>query len=204
MRNTRIVRLAALGVMLGAVPVSRLAGQDDSSDAAFVRPSVDALYTRIHFAGDDGRMDAPGVGARVMWRGPTLFDAASRVSHVDLGLFASYTPKRALARNLDATTYHLGLAADVRPFATPLGARLDPFASLGLGVLSTHVANAQFRAPSPLFRDSQSAFTLSPGVGARLAILPALGFQADVRDIVTFIDGTRHNPSWSAGMRVNF
>jgi hypothetical protein len=208
MRTARIVRLGALGVMLGALPVAASSAQDSVTGVQTVqlaRPTFEPFYTRIRFGSDRGRMNAEGVGVRFMWRGSSLFDPSSPLAgHLDLGLFGSYTPKQTFFTKLDAATYHFGLAADVRPFSAPLAGRVDPFASLGLGVLSTRVTGGLSPAPSPLFRDSGSAVTLAPGVGARLLLSRYLGLQGDVRDIVAFDEGARHNPAYSAGVSLRF
>jgi hypothetical protein len=208
MRTTRIVRLGALGVMLGALPAATTSAQEPVTGVQTVqlaRPAFEPFYTRIRFDSDRGRMNAEGVGARFMWRGSSLFEPTSPLAgHLDLGVFGSYTPKRTFFSKLDAATYHVGLAADVRPFSAPLAGRVDPFASLGLGVLSTRVSRGLSPAPSPLFRDSGSAITLAPGVGARLLLSSYLGVQGDVRDVVAFNEGARHNPAFSAGVSLRF
>lgn len=208
MRTARIVRLGALGVMLGALPTAPLGGQEPVLGVQTVqvaRPAFEPFYTRIRFHSDRGRMDAQGIGARFMWRGSSLFEPTSVLAgHLDLGVFGSYTPKQTFAARLDAATYHVGLTGDVRPFSAPLAGRVEPFASLGLGVLATKVTAAVQPAPSPLFRDSGSALTLAPGVGTRLLLSSALGIQGDVRDVVTFHEGARHNPALSAGVSLRF
>jgi hypothetical protein len=208
MRTARIVRLGALGVMLGALPTATTSAQQPVTGVQTVqlaRPTFEPFYTRIRFASDRGRMNAEGIGARFMWRGSSLFDPSSPLAgHLDLGVFGSYTPKHTFLAKLDAATYHFGLEADVRPFSTPLAGRVDPFASLGLGVLSTHVTSGLAQAPSPLFRGSGSAITLAPGVGARLMLSSYLGLQGDVRDVVAFDEGARHNPALSAGVSLRF
>jgi hypothetical protein len=208
MRTARIVRLGALGVMLGALPAAPLGAQAPVTGVQTVqvaRPNFEPFYTRIRFGSDRGRMTAEGFGARFMWRGASLFDPSSPLAgHLDLGVFGSYTPKQTFLAKLDAATYHVGLTADVRPFAAPLAGRVDPFASLGLGVLSTRVTSGLAQAPSPLFRDSGSAITLAPGVGARLLLSSSLGLQGDVRDVVAFDEGARHNPALSAGVSLRF
>src|SRR5690349_864680 len=131
MRTTRIVRLGALGVMLGALPTAATSAQAPVTGVQTVqlaRPAFEPFYTRIHFDSDRGRMNAEGVGARFMWRGTSLFDPTSPLAgHLDLGVFGSYTPKHTFFSKLDATTYHVGLAADVRPFSAPLAGRFEPF-----------------------------------------------------------------------------
>ncbi|HEX8803340.1 MAG TPA: hypothetical protein VF743_04075, partial [Acidimicrobiales bacterium] len=59
--------------------------------------------------------------------------------------------------------------------------------SLGAGYLNTRVDVAVAPSPSPLLADSHVAFTLTPGVGARVALLPNVALQGDVRDVMSFL-----------------
>lgn len=217
MRNRRWLLVAALGVMLGVLPVRPAAGQyfvarPPSWGGAL--PAAEVSYTHVRFTGEDGRLGTDGIGARLMWRpSGTVGATATLRDRTDVGVWATYTPERVLDPGARVSTLAVGAAADVRPLAAPLGARLDPYLSLGAGVLRTHVdpltaaaappaarASAGFR--SPLFERSTSAFALVPGVGARVAVTPAVALQAEVRDLIAFRGGARHNVAVGAGVRL--
>jgi hypothetical protein len=198
--------------MLGALPIGTLAAQDTassgatSSDIATVPPSMETFYTRVRFTGDGGnRVDASGFGARFMWRTAALLGTSAGLpNHIDVGLYGSYLPRHALTSTIDASALHVGAAADVRAFATPLRGRLDPYASLGVGVLATRVSAGSHTAPAPLFDSSRDTFTFAPGVGTRVMITPNIGVQGDVRDLMTFNPDTRHNAAFTAGLYLHF
>ena len=84
MRTARIVRLGALGVMLGALPAATTSAQEPVTGVQTVqlaRPAFEPFYTRIRFDSDRGRMNAEGVGTRLWTCGrsrPRSPDASSR------------------------------------------------------------------------------------------------------------------------------
>ena len=102
--------------------------------------------------------------------------------------------------NLSALS--LGVVADVRPLPAPLLGRVEPFVSVGAGMLRTDVSYPLATAPSPLLERSRSAFTVTPGIGTRVRITPWLSLQGDVRDFVTFRGDTRHNVAYALGLHM--
>ncbi|HEY0971671.1 MAG TPA: hypothetical protein VGE02_11945 [Gemmatimonadales bacterium] len=206
MLKTRMRLIAALGVMLGATPVA--AAGELSAQATPLPgsggpvPAVETFYTQLRLDGDHQAMRADGVGVRLMWR-PAVADGALRTlaDRSELGFFATYTPDRAFDPGVSFSTASLGVAMDVRPFEHPLGGRVEPFVSLGTGVLYTDVSRAVHPSPSPLLERSRTALTVTPGLGARLYLTPDLAIQGDLRDMVTFTGDTRHNVAFGAGLR---
>jgi hypothetical protein len=202
MPTRRIVLSAALGVLLGAVPPGVLHGQAVTKLPG-LRPSFESFHMRIHF--DGGSLSADGLGARLMWHVAPLVGSTSTLARrTELGVFGAYTPKRTIPTAVDASSYQLGLAGDLRPFVTPLGGRVDPFVSLGAGVLFTHAPAATVAPPSPLFARSTAMFAMTPAVGTRLFVLPNLALQGDVRDLMALDGGVRHNTALAAGVRLAF
>jgi hypothetical protein len=209
MRNRRSLLVGALGVMLGALSPRLAAGQAAVSPLGWApgRPAVEAAYTRLRLDGDGRSPAADGVGARLMWNlAPGSARDAGLRARTDLGLYSAFTPRQAPGVGPSFSALAAGVAADVRPFAAPLLGRVDPFVTVGAGVLRTNVAGARpvAGAPSPLLADSRTAFTLTPGVGVRVPLTPRLAAQGDLRNFMTFRDGTRHNVAFGAGLRLGF
>jgi hypothetical protein len=204
MPTRRIVVSAALGVLLGALPLGVLHGQAVTKLPG-LRPSFESFYTRIRFDGDGSSMAADGIGARLMWHVAPLTGSTSTLARrTELGVYGAYTPKRTIPSAMDASSYQLGLAGDLRPFVAPLGGRVDPFLSLGAGALFTHVPTASATPASPLFARSKATFAMTPAVGTRLFVLPNLALQGDVRDVMALDGGVRHNTALTAGVRLAF
>lgn len=202
-RNRRMLLGGALGVMLGVLPAGDLGAQVATERWTGARPAVEGFYTQLRLDGEQGALRADGIGARLMWR-PTVGDGALRTlaDRSELGVFATYTPSRAFDPGVRFSTLGLGVSMDVRPFEYPLAGRVEPFVSVGTGVLYTDVSRAVNPAPSPLVDGSRTAFTLAPGVGARVYLTPGLALQGDVRDMVTFRGDTRHNVAFGVGLRL--
>ena len=203
MLNRRLILVGALGVMLGAVPLPTAHGQTTSRWNA--RPSVEGAYTQIRFDGNGSTLNADGVGGKLMWSPNALATGSSGlIDRASLGLYGTYTPTQGVTPTLRFSSVGVGAMTDVRPLASPLMGRVDPFVSLGAGLLRTNVDRRPGSAPSPLLDGSRTAFALTPGVGARVLLTPHLGLQGDVRDLMTFRTDTRHNLAYGLGLRLTF
>jgi hypothetical protein len=207
MRNRRSLLVGALGVMLGALPARPAAGQTAVPPLGWAagRPAVEAAYTRLRLDGQGGSPAADGVGARLMWNlAPDRTREAGLRARTDLGVYTAFTPRQAPSAGPSFSAFAAGVAADVRPFAAPLFGRVDPFVTVGSGVLRASAAGTgpAAGAPSPLLADTRAAFTLTPGVGVRVPLTPGLALQGDLRNFMTFRDGTRHNVAFGAGLRL--
>lgn len=202
MRRSRMLLVGALGVMLGAATPDALAAQAARMPWQVRQPAVDGFHTRLHLDADAGRVGVDGIGGRLMWSAtrPGRGGASWLADHTSVGLLASHTP----ARSLGFSTLHLGGVVDVQPLAAPVAGRVTPFLSLGAGMLRTTVSSGvrpSARPASPLTERSNTAPTLSPAAGLRVALVPGIALQADVRDVVTFRGGTRHNLAIETGLR---
>jgi hypothetical protein len=203
-----MILVGALGVLLGALPVQTVSGQTLPSWAG--RPAVEAGYTQLRFDGDGSTLDTHGVGGRLMWNlapatGATV-GASGLASRTELGLYGTYTPERRFGQGLRLGSYGGGVTADVRPLATPIIGRVDPYVSLGAGALHVNVdrASTSTPAPSPLLERSRTTFALTPGAGLLVRLTPGVALRGDVRDMLTFRDDTRHNLAFGAGLRLTF
>lgn len=220
----RTVLGGALGVLLGAlpltgagaqVPIPDLRSQPRAAATTIPRPTaIESHYTRIHFGGDDGRRTVDGVGLRLVFGHRPLDDAGDGdlgagtrddlARRTELALFATHARESARRpHDLRLATTSLGLAADFRPLARPLARRIDPFVSLGLGVLRTRDAvlapPMTLRWPPERVERTRSTAALVPGVGTRLFLTPRIALQAEARDL--YARG-RHNVAFGAGLRL--
>ena len=152
----------------------------------------------MRYAAD--RVLTEGTGARVMWQLPAEQDAKSLRSRTSVGLAAAYSRQRI---GPTVTTHYLGGEADVELLPEPIAGRLSPFVSLGVGALRTDSTVPALVNPRGHDRMTVS-LALSPGAGMRLGLGRGLGIRADVRDVVTFHDGTRHNPAFGVGLSLRF
>lgn len=210
MRTTRVMLLGALGVMLGAFPVGSAAAQADLSNrlpgyGPAAAPAAELFYTRLSMDSDGPRLDADGFGGRLTWSLASATGSMSPLtSRTEFGVFATYTPLRKFGSALNFSTTTLGADVGVRPFAQPLLGRIDPFVNVGAGLLRVDRKQGVRPSPTPLVERSGNWFTLAPSAGARFYITPALSVQGDVRDFMTFRQGTRHNVAVGAGLRLGF
>jgi len=200
-----MILVGALGVMLGALPAQRADGQTLPSWAG--RPSLEAGYTQLRFDGDGSTLGAHGVGGRLMWNvAPATGGAAGLASRTDLGLYGTYTPDQRFGQGLRLGSYGGGVTADVRPLASSIAGRVDPYVSLGAGALRVNVDRASLTtpAPSPLLERSRTTFALTPGAGLLVRLTPGAALRGDVRNVMTFRDDMRHNVAFGAGLRLTF
>ncbi len=105
--------------------------------------------------------------------------------------------------------WHYGVQADLRLTRSPLLGRLDPLLSLGVGAVRVEEPAARSlltrpdaagRAPSLRTTTDPS---LVPGVGARVNVLPWLGFRGDVRMLMDFRDGARRDLEIAGGLSIS-
>jgi hypothetical protein len=198
MRTIRMLFAGALGVMLGAAPLSA----QTAAPWQGRQPAIDGHYTRLTLDARE-RLVADGVGGRLMWSAIRPEDAGTSwlADRTSIGLFGAYTPDQ----DLGFSTVHLGAVVDLQPVPTPLAGRVTPFASLGVGALRTNVSlrtPAALRTRSPLTEHTNTTPTLAPGAGLRVALAPGLALQGDVRDVMTFRRDTRHNVALEVGLRL--
>lgn len=153
-----------------------------------------------------------GVGGRVLWWLAEDGARAGLASRLGVGAFLVRTDDAgASAGSPQRRTVHAGVEVSARALAGPIGGRLEPVLSLGVGAFDTREAPVRsrelpwlvvtdlprrFEQPAA-FADQTTASTrtslaLTPGIGARLRVLPGLALRADLRDAVVFREGPRH------------
>lgn len=225
MCTTRMLLVGALGVMLGVLSPRPAAGQfaptwTGPRPVDGGRTALEAFYTRVGVDAGGQTTQAGGIGGRLMWAlAPSANDASilpdALARRTALGVFGAYTPE-----TRGVSTGQFGLAADVTPFARAFGGRVEPFVSLGTGVLHTRMLRngsvvrpgtrpLMIRVPSTLpgvapVTATSTAFLLVPSAGARVQLRPGVALQGDLRRLVTFDGGPHQHAAFSTGLRVTF
>ncbi|HEX7123733.1 MAG TPA: hypothetical protein VF178_15255 [Gemmatimonadaceae bacterium] len=175
------------------------------------RFAVEEYMTRYRLGIQGDRVGMNGIGGRVLWNA-TLGSADAMLARpAALGLYVEY----AGGRDEVATVLHGGLQGDVSLVSTPWFGRLEPVASLGLGVMRMreHPA-AQLPNPpaagvsimqSPVQRARTDYYaTVTPGLGMRVGLFRQLGVRADVRDVITAGSGVDEHLSFTGGLSLTF
>ena len=220
--------LAALLVPLGALLffATPLGGQQlvprpaELLEGYLTRAQLDPSVT-------GSRIRVDGAGARVLRAlAPLPEDGALRLpQRFALGGFVTYAPRD----DAGVTTLHYGATTDFRLRSQPIAGRIEPLLSLGVGAFRTQrdITREQ-RVPVLCLRPTDisglgassfcggrtadRAFTARPQVvtSTNLAVSPALAFRvwlvpdlalrADVRDVVVYRGGPRHNVELATGV----
>lgn len=146
--------------------------------------------------GDLDRASVGGYGARVMFNRSTPADVARTFfNRSSVGAYATITSEQDRV-----STQNLGVQLDVPLFPTAIAAgRLDPFVSLGAGVLRS--------SAEQLSGDDRTTtdFTIIPAAGTRIPFFSGIGFRGDLRLPIVFSDGnTQLNFLAEGGIYVSF
>jgi hypothetical protein len=198
----RTVGSALLAATLLAAPV----GAQTVGGARFGAPprALEGFLTQYRFAAGDAPVAVEGVGGRFVWTTPpVLGDPTSLAARTSLGVFGVFLPRQ---NGLGYTTLHAGGELSVRPLPAPVAARVEPVVSLGVGALRTDVADRVRVGTRDLALGDRAdmSLALSPGVGARVALVPGLDLRADVRDVITFREAVRNNLAYGVGLGMAF
>lgn len=190
---------------LAALTPAHAGAQSDlplSTPRAEGRVSLDYFLSRNRLAREAGHTELDGIGGRVMWplaalhgRGSTLLDRLS------LGGYVVHTPED----GDDTQMLHYGAQADFRVAGSPLAGRVDPLLSLGVGAVRVEEpepAHPYVMAPEALHAapEVRTSPSLVPGIGARIHLLPALGFRTDLRVVIDFRERTTRSLELSGGI----
>jgi hypothetical protein len=190
-------RLAtALGAVASVALATPAAAQDPNVQA--YRFTVEGFLANywLDRGGDLDRASVGGYGARVMFNRSTPADVARTFfNRSSVGAYAVFT-----AEQDRVSTQNLGVQLDVPILPTAIAAgRLDPFVSLGAGVLRSkaELANGQDRTTTD--------FTIIPAAGTRIPFFSGIGFRGDLRLPIVFSDGnTQLNFLAEGGLYVSF
>lgn len=208
--NRSMLPVAALGVLLTALPTATVMGQWSDLDGVKQGPAVESFLTELHMAGEGHRRSAAGLGARVMWNAASLLDRSSSLaSQTELGLYGTYVPNQGVYGADTFTAYRFGVAGDVRLLSRPLADRLDPFLSLGTGLwhsattISAINVSPLLRKHVTTLRQSVTAMEVTPGAGLRVPV-GAAAVQAAVYDGTLLRSPTHHAVTLGLGLRFGF
>ena len=207
MRIRRPILLATLALPVLALAPSAARAQSRPLTIAGTPASLDAYYARYSLEPRSGdRIGMYGIGARATWR-PGAAEAPLATdrplaSRVGLGLFTEYAPDQDEGFRL----WHLGVHAEVTPFAAPLFGRVEPVLGLGGGALTTRPDRVRILGQSRFaMGDARAtALTLTPTIGANVGLWRGLGVRIEGADVATFRSGTLHNFQLAAGVTLPF
>ncbi|GAC1468991.1 MAG: hypothetical protein PVSMB1_17610 [Gemmatimonadaceae bacterium] len=137
--------------------------------------AVEPYYSYLRLDAGEGqpRLDRSGFGGR-LWINAAPFSGASWsvLSTSGIAFFGTHVPKQ---RQDDATLWHYGAQLDVFLQNRPIGDAIDPFVTLGGGVLRRSAAG--FVA---------NKFAFSPGGGFRIPFPNRFQLRVDARDAIVF------------------
>lgn len=216
MRNRDIaiaLALAAGAALMAARPAGAQYGAPVYPGPAG-RLVVEALLSehRSAYGASGGRTRQDGVGGRVLWSLAEDGSRAGLAARLAVGAFLVRTEDAgASAGSPQRRSVHAGVELSARTLAAPLGGRLDPVLSFGVGAFHTREAPVRprelpwlvatdlprrFEQPAAFadrtMASTRTSLALTPGIGARLRVLPGLALRADVRDAIVFREGPRH------------
>ena len=137
-----------------------------------------------------------GFGARVMFGHSTASNALSTIfNRARAGAFVTYAQGDA-----DVKQYHYGVQGDFPLLAAPgaAGFPLDPFVSLGLGIIHTTIPFG------PGTNLTSNDFALTPAIGTLIPITGEIKFRGDLRDAIVFGDNTTNNFIAEGGISIGF
>lgn len=189
MRTTQLAATAAAAMLLALTPVLQTAGaQALGPERQFL--AIEPIYSHLQRDIGSGvdKQSLNGYGAR-LWINLAPFSGPSSnvIGHSALALFSVYSPPRD-----GVSVVHYGAELDVHTTNVPYGLVLDPFISLGGGVLRTRTTAANTVGALP---GTVNKFAFTPGVGLRIPLLNRVQARTDFRDVLVFgdQDGTTGN-----------
>lgn len=215
----RIVSIV-IAVLLLAVIATPALGQAPASPAGEESELryFDYFVSRYGGAGmEDERRDA--VGGRVMWS-LSPFSGALATPVFGRAALGGYFVHSRDDRERDEE-WRFGTQADVRLMTEPLLGRVDPIVSLGVGAVrhkeptrrqagSTDGGIVDLRPPlAPLsIHDTVTpgrtftALSVTPGLGARVRLVPGLDLRSDARQVIDFHEELERRLEVSAGISI--
>lgn len=145
--------------------------------------AIEPIYSRLSRDLGSGldKKSLNGYGGR-LWINLAPFSDPSEnlIGKTALALFSVYSPP-----SDGISVVHYGAELDVHATDVPYGLILDPFISLGGGVLRTRTtANNAVGADV----GTVNKFAFTPGVGVRIPLLNHVQGRADFRDVIVFGD----------------
>ena len=165
--------------------------------------------------------ESDAVGGRLMWSvAPMLRSVQSPwLDRTLVGGYLTHTPEDA-DRN---EVLRYGAQVDVIVWPTPLAGRVEPLVSLAAGAVRITDSGVRWRSVPYLMPDEPegrwigtvppllqgslpdrtwTGASLTPGIGARIRLMPGVSFRTDARQVIDFHDRPTHNFELSGGISV--
>lgn len=185
------------------------------------RRYLDYYVSRFRLASSPGgEAEADAVGGRLMWSVAPLIRAlpGEWESRTLVGGYLTHAPDD--TDRMEILRY--GAQVDYFVTSAPMGGRVEPLLSLAAGAVrvtesAVHWASVPYLVldgegeggmrGTPLLRASlpervSTSASVTPGVGARIRLLPGLSFRTDARQVIDFRDGVTANLELSGGISV--
>lgn len=217
-----LMLVLASAALLCALP-SAAAGQADGprlTDPDEGRRYLDYYVSRFRLAEGSGGATEDAVGGRVMWSvAPLLRPGASPwLDRALVGGYLTHSPEDGDRREM----WRYGVQVDYIVTPAPLAGRVEPLVSLAAGAVRVTEPGMRWTSVpylipredagepgvgTPLLTASlpdrvATRPSVTPGVGARIRILPGLSLRTDARQVIDFHDGTRSDFELSGGISV--
>ena len=212
--GARMGALLALAALVLVLPA--LLGAQGYRARTVVEGYVGQARLEAGLLGDDARLT--GAGARLLLP-LAAFGATTEhplVRRLAVGGFVTSTS----ADDDRVRARHVGVQADLSLTDRWLAGRVEPLVSLGVGAFRARRMATDGPPPSPLCvrppldaalacpavrgdagaRARRDLTAVTPGIGARVALLPGLALRADVRDVIVHDGGPRHGAEVAVGV----
>ncbi len=188
--------LAASIVLALVAQTAPLAAQDTPTGVRPYRFTAEGYLANywLDRGQDLDRASVGGYGVRLMFnRSDAARAARTLFGRSSVGVFATLTTAQD-----GVSTQNLGGQVDVALFPAPIArGLLDPFLSLGAGVLRTDYDDRT--------RQNSSDFAITPAAGTRIPFFSGIGFRGDLRAPIVFSDGdTRAHLLAEGGFYISF
>lgn len=223
---SRILLLAlALASTSGMAPAAAMAQAEDArlevpEDA---RRYLDYYMSRFRLAWSSGNAEeTDAVGGRLMWSMAPLVPSWN-TPWLDRALLGGYVAHT--SEDVDRMEIlRFGAQMDFIVTPEPLAGRIEPLVSLAAGAVRVTEPGIQWRSVPYIVPDGQGERgigaapplmleaslperthtrpSLTPGIGARIRLLPGLSLRTDARRVIDFRDGATGNLELSGGISV--
>lgn len=218
-----VVSVLAFALLLGLLPAEAGAQAEGTRRAEEVdaRRYLDYYVSRYRLEWSPGDSpEADAVGGRLMWSVAPLIRAfpGDWASRTLVGGYLTHTPED--SERMEILRY--GAQMDYIVTSSPLGGRVEPLVSLAAGAVRVTEPGIRWSSipyvlfdgtgeggmlGTPILRASlpdrvSTSASLTPGIGARIRLLPGLSFRTDARQVIDFLDGMTTNLELSGGISV--
>lgn len=197
----------------GQVDGSRLTARDEGGRY------FDYYVSRFRLSEGSGGATEDGVGGRMMWSvAPLLRSGSPWLDRALVGGYLTHTPEDGDRHEM----WRYGAQVDYIVTPEPLVGRVEPLVSLAAGAVRVTEPGMQWSSVPYLIPREEAREggvgtpilsaalpdrvstrpSVTPGIGARVRILPGLSLRTDARQVIDFRDEVVSNFELSAGISV--